>query len=263
MALVLWGSRMTKHPTSFLDTSIFIEVFKEPNMRIGQKKLLNLTNSSRREASYYTILELNRQLLALAIELYDEVLIQRDPNRAKIKLSNKWGRSAKYFLIIDSLLMSESSSVIHNNYRVYAALLESFIVAMQERIWTLVHAYVGDFKKHILVMNRVNSADDFEQHKAIIKSLTIDYESIWTDHAKELKAALVYFKSLPKPLAADREVMDLIEQILTEPKKANRKHFGDLVISLNAPNNARMLAHDKIFTTLGPSLDKKAEYVIL
>lgn len=247
----------------FLDTSVFLEVIKLDD-RLQKIKLQKLTLTARKEASYFTIIELNRYFLRLAIRLYDTTNELMDVSAANIKVSNEFGRAAKYYSIINSLIMRSTSSVYHTDYRIYTSLIEAFIIAMQEKIHTMVNSFKGDFSGHPLVRSRIYSADDFEYHKDEVDNLEIDFTTIWTKHNKQLRAAEQYFThlaSLKDLTIPEKEIRNFINGLLTDPSKVKSKHIGDMVINLNAPNNAKALAHDKLFTLIGTSLGKNTSYI--
>lgn len=256
---------MSKSTTnSYLDTSVFLEYVKHPLLQ-SSRYLNQVAGAGRRSASSYSIMELNKRFLVLAIDYYQTIEKLRDVGSAKIELSNRWGRAPKYYLIFDGLVERNKTADYKNDFRAYLALLEMVIIDTHDRLISLAHNYNGDFLKHPLFKVRLTSKDDFAKLNILAKSYDKkDYIDIWRNDTEQLNQAIAYFEelSLTKKLnKTQAKIFDLVRSLKQNDPIKSWEHMGDLLISLNSPKSYTLLAHDKLFTILCEMLAKRTLYV--
>lgn len=249
---------------SYFDTSIFLEYLKLPTPK-ANKYLDSTTSNGRRMASSYSVIEMNKRLLVVAINFYDTINELRDVASAKIELSNKWGREPKYYLILDGIVERNKTSDFKNDYKSYLALLEIIIVDIQDKIYTLVHSFNGDFKSHPLYKTRIFSKDNFEQLRQEGGNFNPkDFLDTWKKDQKQLEQASQYFDNLKtkkKLNKIETEIDALVKELLKDYPSPTWKNMGDLLIALNSPKSHNLLAHDNLFSTLGNMLSKPTLYI--
>ena len=253
----------------YLDTSIFVQII-ELDARLKHLVQTRLTSSGKTMASYFSLIEINKRFLSLAINMYETIYDLRDVEAAKIKLSNEYGRTSKYYMIIDALV---GRNVIATGgspgYKFYIAQLEVVIVTLQDEIYSMVSEFKGTFAKHPIVLSRVYKASDFGKHIRVVKdNSVIDYSETWTKYDSELKSVNAYFDSLPKlTRALQREIHELIMKVIADPdfqpntRFTPSKHIGDLTIGLNAPLGVHILAHDKFYDEYSPAAGKANTFI--
>ena len=237
-----------------------MEIFKL-KITDSQKYFSRLSSSGGTMAAFYTIIELNKYFLIVAIKLYSKVMELKDPSAANMVLSNDFGRKPTYYVIMNALILRNATSVYPCDYKSYAAQLEVIIVDLQDRIYSMVKQFNGTFAKHPIVLSRVYSRNDFEEHARIVKESEINYGEAWKIHRTQLLSANEYFKKLPKKTKNQQEIHDLVAQLLLDKQPKPSTHVGDLIISLDSPSNATVIAHDKIFNTICPALSKDHIYI--
>lgn len=249
---------------SFLDTSIFLEYLKLP-LPQSSSHLNSITRNGRLMASSFTVMEINKRLLYVAICYYKKIEELHDVSMAKIILSNKWGREPKYYLILDGLVERNRTQDVKNDYKSYLALLEMVVIDIQDRVYTLVSIFNGAFIKHPLFKTRVFSNEDFAQLVSEAdKYDKKDFLDVWKNDVRQLKTALKYFDDLAKTkkLTKNEHSIRNLTQALTSDKPVpSWENMGDLLIALDSPKNNQLLAHDKLFPLLGNMLDKPVQYV--
>lgn len=262
---------MTKAPYKFIDTSIFLEVFKK-DIVTGQSLLSKATLGHRKSAAYWTIIEINKYFLIIAIDLHNKVLKLQSAPDAVAAASNGWGRSTNYTVLLQSLLMRSTVAAYHSDYKMYASQLESVIVDIHDRVIHMVSKFEGSFSHHPIVTSVIESRADFKNHVKIVNSTPITYDEVWKRHRKELELAKDYFEKLPPSprtgelLAMEKQIKILVESVLTETEikkipKTSKRHTGDLIIGLSCPKGEEIIAHDESFNTIAPSLGKLNTYV--
>lgn len=258
----------SKRRTSYLDTSIFIETIKLDFSK-GRSGVDSLIGTDRRIASSFTLIELNKMFFIISIALYEKVEELKDVGSAKIELSNKFGRDTKYFFMVDGFVERTRLDDYKDDYRKYLAMLETIIIDIQDRIHNLVHEFNGYFIKHPLAVYRIGSKLDFDELKLLAGEFNENnFRDAWTRNKSQLLSAQQYFKALAKTKkrlnAKERDLSLLLDQLLKDEKfdRGVKKYLGDLLITLEAPKNSRVLAHDRLFEEhLGKMLGKNTEYV--
>lgn len=263
-------SKGVKPTRYFLDTSIFVQIIKL-DVKLRQLVLTKLTTPGKTAASYLTLIEINKYFLVVAIEMYELIKEHKDVSSAVMKLSNSYGRRANYFMIIMALV---DRNIVNTGsmpgYRTYISQLETVIVTLQDEVYYMVSEFHGVYKKHPIVLSRVFSADDFDLHtKVVAANKVLDYSETWNKYQAELLNADEYFKTESKlTRKLQREIHELVQAVLEDPdvkqsarKLKGSKHFGDMAISLNAPKNVNILAHDHSFEVINEALGKESTYV--
>lgn len=256
---------MPKKPQSvLLDTSVILEYFKE-NPTSAQSKLSKALKGGRSYAAYFTIIEINSYCIVEMIKLHEAILEYKDSGTAIKKMSNAWGRAPKYHMILIGLLLDEHSSINHKEYRKFAAQVEATIVDFQDRLYNLVSQFEGHFSDHPIVKSRVLSNNDFSLLRADVTVNKIDYDEVFRHYKKQLQFAADYFidlKTQKKLLVMERDVEKLVNEAMNEPPTlSDKKHRGDLIVSLSSSKGRKILAHDVSFATIAPSLGKDTEYI--
>ena len=246
----------------YLDTSIFIQVLSLDS-KLKHFVTTKLTVSGRTMASYFTLIEINKYFIQLAIRMYDKIDELKDVPSAKVSLSNDFNRAPTYYMILDALVdRNIALSPSMPGYRMYLAHLETVIVTLQDELFSMVNEFKGVFAKHPIAQSRVYKSSDFPKHTAVLSAnKEIDYSPAWLKYRHQLIQAEAYFRSLPKLKMLQKEISVLVTQVLTDPNGKRSKHFGDLVIGLDAPLGVHILAHDHSFPIIGESIGKKTTYI--
>lgn len=259
----------SKSPYTFIDTSVFMEVFKCDQLK-GEQLLAKATLNNRRSAAYWSIIEINKYFLVIAIDLHNKVMELKSAPDAVAAASNGFGRATNYILVLQQLMMRGSSAAYHTDYRLYASQLEVVIVDLQDRVRHMVSKFEGLFASHPITKSFLYSSEDFETHLAVVSAnKSFDFTPVWKKYKKDLLIAQTYFNDLPskkkgrKLNQMEREIKVLIDSILTPvlPPTSSKRHNGDLIISLTCPKGERLVAHDRSFDTIVPSLAKVNSYV--
>ena len=244
----------------YFDTSIFMLYVKaDPAVRRLFKS--KSTSGGKSYASYFTLIELNRSFINVGIELHDRIIELQDPGSALIEFSDGFGRGSKYTLILAGIIENNmQNSGLPHNLKMYTSCLESIIVDLQDEIYDLVTEFLGHYKKNPVVNSRVYSREDFEEYKEIIKTNKLDFSANWQKQNSSLKKLENFLTNEPKLSAEQKKIHVTVQKVLENVNTGYRKHFGDITIGIDSPNNATIIAKDHSFETIAPGLGKNVRY---
>lgn len=243
---------MANKSKSFLDTSIFYELFKN-DLDQFEKIIENYTDN-RRYAAFFTAIELNRGFLLCLTEHYQDVEKYSDVPAAVIKLSNRIGRIPKYANILEAYML-RFKGVVSADPELYRASLEIVIMDMVDRANALVKRFIGHFDNHALAALYVYSSEDYDTFIAKCKLLKqVFLDDFWVDNEMQLlkiRERLID-KANPRLKKVELEFYNYIEDVLSGEYPRKFVHTADFVISLECPKDYKMVAYDHSFDLLIP-----------
>jgi len=251
---------MSNKPKFCLDTSIFHELFKADQKDF--EDTIEKYAPGRRFAAYYTAIELNRGFLRTLVEHHRTVTDLQDVTAAIRKLGNGYGRVKSNAITLE-VYMLKFNHCVSDDYRQYAASLESVIFDMSDRATQLVRHFVGNFKDHALANLDLYNSEEYEGFlERCEQHSDVNLEDFWTRYDAQLSKMLdEILKRAPRLKKSELELYEFIENVLSGESPAKYEHLSDFVISLDCPSGYGMIAHDHSFEMLCPLQGKNVQYV--
>lgn len=245
---------------SFLDTSIFIQMFKS-DQKFFEGKIKQYADG-RKFAAYFTAIELNRGFLQTLVSHYREIEETHDVPAAIIKLSNEFGRIPKYANILEAYMLRFSQGV-SNDYRIYNPALEGIIFDMNDRANCLVKRFVGHFQDHALAALNLYGSEDYEAFLEKCRSSSeLDLIDFWTtNHTQLYKIRDKILDKAPVLTKPQLQLLLFIEEALGGRITMKYPHLSDLAIALECPKDHNMIAYDHSFDLFIPLQGKSGGFV--
>ena len=222
----------------------------KPDADYSRRVLDKATPGGRRYASYVTAIELNKGFILTAITFYLLIKDLRDVSAAMMQMSNGWGRSPKYILIIEAYI-KRSVAWQSSDYRIYLAALEDILNDLILRWKNLVKKFMGSCAAcDLSQLEPCLIGDEFVALQKSYKNQKVDFAgALLSNHKVKLLKMQQELKSTEKKNKVLEDLSAAIDSIL-KSEATRYKNLADLLIFLDMPKDHTLIAKDRFFETL-------------